>query len=279
MSEIKVRVLRCGSITVSRDAVGGKSFYLPASRAMTPLRERVELPVCCFLIEHPRGLVLLDTGLSRDISPKGVYSAGDAATVMSLPLSSFYRPCLPAGQAIHEQLDALGLRPGDLDLVLLSHLDADHVCGLRHLEGARHVMCAQEDYWWSCRTVYKLRQPKRLWLSRELETFWYKGSAIGPTLWTHDLYGDGSFMLIHLPGHTEGQFGLLLENGGRRLLLTADAAFRRENWQELVAPGYGFNPEAQLKSLKWIREKSLEPSCLGVLASHDTELAPGLITL
>lgn len=54
--------------------------------------ERVELPVSAYLIEHPKGKVLIDTGWSREISPDGVYDA--AAVKRQLPgyLAAFYHP-------------------------------------------------------------------------------------------------------------------------------------------------------------------------------------------
>lgn len=276
---IRVRALRCGSVFMPRAAACGSRFYLPAAKAMTPAREREERPVNCFLIEHPKGRLLFDAGLSRELSPAGVYSAGDAAGVMTAPLAAFYRPTVPPGEAIDERLAALGLRPSDIDWVLLSHLDADHVCGLSRLWEARHIMCSQEDYWWSSRTVYRLRQPRSLWLSDRLETFWFKGTDIGPFIWSYDFFGDGSLILLHFPGHTDGQFGALLRGSSGFALLTADAAFDRRSWEELRIPGYGFNPEAQLKCLRYIQQRSRESDCAAVLASHDPEASRADIVL
>lgn len=277
--KIKIHILRCGSITVSRDAVSGSGFYLPALRAATPMRERMELPVNCYLLEHPRGLILIDSGLSRDLSPEGVYSARSARSVLPAPLAGFYHPAVPMGQAIHEQLSALGLSPSDLDYVFLTHLDADNVCGLRHLDGAKHILCSQEDYWWSCRTVYKLRQSQKLWLSDHMETFWFKGTNVGPFIWSKDFFDDGSFTLIHLPGHTDGQYGVLLRRGQRFAFFCSDAAYDRRSWEELVVPGFGFNRESQLKCLKWIQSLSRENGCVGIFSGHDPALTPGVVEL
>jgi len=277
---IRLHILQCGSMWVARDTLeGGKRFYLPAARAMSPARERAELPVFCYLIEHPKGLVLLDTGWSRAVSPQGEYSYRAAAEHMTAPLAAYYRPRLPMGQAIHEQLSARGISPRDLDCVLLSHLDADHVSGLCHVSGARRLLCAQEEYWWSCRTVYRLRQPQGLWLSDKLETFWYKGTGLGPHNWSYDLFGDDSIRLINLPGHTDGMFGVELRHAGRFVLLAADAAYSAAAWQRMQVPGFGFNPESQRKSLEWIGQRSREAGCLGVYASHDPAVQPGTIEI
>lgn len=276
---IRILPLRCGSIEISKDCAGGERFYLPAARAHAPANRRETLPVYAFLIEHPKGRILIDAGLSRDISPAGYYNRHAAASVLGPTLSAFYRPHVPKGEAIHEQLDSLGLRPEDIDYVLLTHLDADHVCGLRHLKGAKHIICSQEDYFWSCRTVYRLRYPRALWYSDRLESFYFKGSDFGPFLWTKDFFGDESVMLVHLPGHTEGSYGIMVQRNGRFALLTGDAAYNERSWKELTVPGFGFNPQRQLKSLQWIQEKSQTPGCVAVLASHDSGMTEAWIEL
>ena len=83
---------------------------------LAPDRERVTLPVCVYLVEHPRGLLLVDTGWCREISPAGIYDARAAARVLPPHLAAFYRPRLPEGMAVHEQLAARGIRPEDLKL-------------------------------------------------------------------------------------------------------------------------------------------------------------------
>ena len=142
---MKLHILRCGEICVSPvAALSGGSGAADTARMLTAReRERVTLPVFCYLIEHPKGLVLMDTGWCRDISPRGDYDPKAVRQVLPAQLAALYRPCLPEGEAIHEQLAALGLRPEDLDCVLLTHLDADHTAGLRHLRGAKRMLVAE----------------------------------------------------------------------------------------------------------------------------------------
>ena len=55
------------------------------------------------------------------------------------------------GQSIGEQLAARGIRPQDLDYVLFSHLDPDHIAGISEVRGAKRLLVAEEEYFWSCR--------------------------------------------------------------------------------------------------------------------------------
>ncbi len=278
---MNIHILPCGSMRVSETVPFGNRIDLrdTARQLWTPDRDRVTLPVFCYLIEHPKGLILVDTGWCRAISPKGVYDPKAVAEVLPPQLAAFYHPTLPAGMAVHEQLAARGIRPEELDYVLLTHLDPDHVAGLRHLSGAKHLVLPEDEYFWSCRTVYKARQPQHLWLPYPMERLYYRGSPLGPNHWVIDLFGDESVLLVNVPGHTDGQAAVLVRNGGRFVLLAADAAFSPRNWREEITPGFGFDRGRQLQSLRWISSMAAEPGCAAVLCSHDPAIQPDLITL
>ena len=46
------------------------------------------------------------------------------------------------------------------------------------------------EYYWSCRTVYKTRQPQNLWIQYPMKRPFYRGSSLGPNHWAIDLFGD-----------------------------------------------------------------------------------------
>ena len=275
--KIKIHVLRCGSMTVSPLVPYGNgrvSAGNAAAMIFAPLKGRFTLPVFAYLIEHPKGRILVDTGWRRDISPAGVYDAEAVKSVLPAHLASLYHPVLPEGEAIDEQLAVLGLKPKDIDCVVLSHLDPDHVCGLPHLNGVKRIIAPEDEYFWSCRAVYKLRQPWDLWIDYPIERLFYRGSPLGSNRWAIDLFGDESVMLVNLPGHTDGICGVLVRNGKKFVLLTSDAAFSKRNWQELIVPGFGFDAQRQMNALKWIRQMSEDPGCVGIYASHDPSVVP-----
>ena len=78
---MKLHLLRCGSMRVSPEVPFGNKVGLAGSmrQLLAPKKDRVELPVFCFLIEHPRGPILVDTGWCRDVSPAGIYDPKAAA--------------------------------------------------------------------------------------------------------------------------------------------------------------------------------------------------------
>ena len=278
---MKLHVLCCGFIRVSETIPYGNRIDLKntAKQLTAPDKDRITLPVCAYLIEHPKGLILVDTGWCREISPEGVYDAQAVKAVLPSHLAALYRPTLPKGMAVHEQLAAMGIRPEDLACVLLTHLDPDHVSGLKHVNRARRIILPEDEYFWSCRTVYKARQPQSLWIDQPIERVFYRGSPLGPNRWAIDVLGDESVMMVNVPGYTDGQAAMLVRSGKRFVLLTADAAFSSRNWREEITPGLGFDRKLQLKSLRWIAQMAADPSCAAVLCSHDPSVEPGMITL
>ena len=276
---MKLHVLHCGTIRVSEAMpFGGEPGLKTTARLLAaPDRERVTLPVCAYLIEHPRGLVLVDTGWCRAISPDGEYDAAAVAKLLPAPLPALYRPTLPAGMSVREQLAARGIRPENLACVVLTHLDPDHVSGLQELSGARRVVLPEDEYFWSCRAVYKVRQPQSLWIDLPIERVYYRGSPLGPNRWAIDVFGDESLMMVNVPGHTDGQAAVLVRGGKRFVLLAADAAFSPRNWREMITPGYGFSRSMQERSLRWIAETAEDPACAAVLCSHDPDVPPQTI--
>ena len=276
---MKLHILHCGEIRVSPAMPYGNSLDLKTAAKLlsTPEKDRITLPVSVYLIEHPKGLILVDTGWCRDLSPKGEYDPKAARQVLSPALAALYHPLLPAGMAVDEQLAAMSIQPQDLEAVILTHLDPDHVAGLRHVSRAKRIILPEDEYFWSCRMVYKNRQPQKLWLDYPMERPYYRGSPLGPAGWAIDLFGDESLQLVNLPGHTDGQAAVLVRNGRRFVLLAADAAYSPRNWQEDITPGFGFDRERQKKSLDWIAQMAADPGCAAVLCSHDPAQAPGTI--
>ena len=64
---MKIHVLHCGYIQVSESVPYGNSIDLKntVKQLTAPDRNRITLPVCAYLIEHPKGLILVDTGPTR----------------------------------------------------------------------------------------------------------------------------------------------------------------------------------------------------------------------
>ena len=101
---------------------------------------RIWLPVSAYLVEHPKGLFLVDAGLPRTVSPTGVEDRAAQLRMFGRGWYTLVHSVVAPGQSIGEQLAARGIRPRDLDYVLFSHLDPDHIAGISEVRGAQRLL-------------------------------------------------------------------------------------------------------------------------------------------
>ena len=193
------------------------------------------------LVHRERGPVLFDTG----------YAARFAGATERFPerLYRWLTPVsLPAGRSAVEQLGALGIAPGDVRAVVVSHFHADHVAGLRDFPRAA-VICSRAA-WESVRGLRGFRAVRngflRALLPEDVETrlsfvedrpALEASGALRRFGVLRDLFGDGSVLAVELPGHAAGQIGLYLpETPDGALLFAADAAWSEAAYEEALAP-------------------------------------------
>ena len=271
---MKIHILNCGYIRVYEDLLyGGGSIMTDFRKAvMVPERKRVTLPVFSYLIEHPAGLFLVDTGWSRDISPDGIYDPKAVKSVLPSHLAALYRPYVPAGMAVDEQLGSMGIRQEDIDAVLITHLDPDHVSGLRSVSRAKRIVIPEDEAYWSVRTKYRIRQPEQLWDVEGAERVFFRGHLLGPMNKAIDITGDGSIMMVNMPGHTDGLCGVIVRNREKYVILASDAAVSARSWEKLEPPGFAADPALQFKTLRWVAKEANYTACAAVLCSHDKEI-------
>ena len=278
---MKVHVLHTGEVRVSPYLPfgGDNCNLLKASGMTTPKEDWIWLPVSVYLIEHPKGLILVDTGWHRDMSPEGVYDK--AAQIKSLGSRVLYnvnQGQIPLGEAVDEQLATMGIKPADLDYVLLTHLDCDHANGLRAVKNAKHIIVAQEELDCARKNGF-IRYKKKWWEGVDLQTIEWNGTE-GPAQKSFDLFGDGSIKMINIPGHCDGLCAVkITREDGKYVLLFSDGGYATKSWKEMITSGVSLDKEMQRKSLMWIREQSMHPNCIESLATHDTDIKPHVIEL
>ena len=281
--KIKVHVLRTGEVRVSPYLpFGGDAGLLKASGITTPKSQWIWLPVFSFFIEHPKARIVFDTGWHREMSPAGVFDK--AAQIRSLGSRLLYginQGRIAQGEAIHEQLAALGVQPSDIDLVLISHLDCDHVNGLRQLSGARSILVSEAEMQGAARPGFqnRIRFQRRWWDGTGIGTFDWNGTE-GPVGHSYDVLGDGSLTMVHIPGHSEGLCALKIRGSdGRYVLLFADGGYGTRSWRDMITSGVALDKRLQRQSLLWIREQSLSADCVESIATHDAQVAPHTVEI
>lgn len=281
MDKIKINVLHTGRVCVSPDLpFGGENCSaVKASGIFKKKRDRLWLPVSAYLIEHPKGKILVDCGWHRNMSPNGTFDK--SAQIKSLGSRLLYlvnQGELEKGAAVDEQLKKLGLKPSDLDYVLLTHLDCDHANGLELVKDAKKILVAADEV--KCAKKHSaVRYQKKWWKDVALTEFEWNDNK-GPVNKSYDLFGDGSIELINIPGHADGLFAVKIKNeAGKYVLLFSDGGYAEKSWKKMITSGISLDKVNQKKSLQWIREQSMDENCLESLANHDPNVIPHVILL
>lgn len=280
MKDIRIHVLHCGRVCVSPYLpYGGKNCSLVKAAGMTTRkRDRLWLPVSAYLIEHPKGRILVDAGWSREVSPDGTYDKKAQIRHMSLPLYVVNQGEIQKGTAIQEQLRLLGIEPKDLDYVLLTHLDCDHASGVKQVKAAKHILVSADEV--ICAKKHKIRYAASMWEGVSLTEFAFENTGIGPVGKSYDLFGDGSVQLVNIPGHSDGMFAVLVSNEkGNYVLLYSDGGYASKSWQQMICSGIATDKEQQYRSLAWISKMSVHEDCLESIANHDPDVIPHTIRL
>jgi N-acyl homoserine lactone hydrolase len=235
---------------------------------LTPKRKWTWVPIPCFLVEHPQGPILIDTGLPA-------VAREDVAKALGRRAAIAFDLRMDEGAAVTERLTALGIDPLSIGVVVMTHMHYDHTGSVEAFARSTFVSDARE---WDAAVSGGLLQGYRRQLfdhgydwrtidfsSPQVDSFASFGRAV-------DLFGDGSVRLLSTPGHTKGHMSVLLRlRSGRELLLTADAVYSRRTIEEELVPVFCDDVHRYMRSLREIRRYlELTPSAL-VVCGHDPE--------
>jgi glyoxylase-like metal-dependent hydrolase (beta-lactamase superfamily II) len=203
---------------------------------------RWTVPIECFLVVHPRGRLLFDTGLHCDTMTNMLGRYGEER---ARRFGVHSRP----GDDVVSQLARLELRPSDVRHVANSHWHFDH-CGGNEFFPEATILVQQRE-------MTAARSPEVLAKGT------YRPSAADfdhalryqPVDGDHDVFGDGTVVLIPTYGHTPGHQSLLVRSGrASQLLFTADACYTRENMDRDVLPTVVWDEAEMSHSLRRLRD-------------------------
>jgi N-acyl homoserine lactone hydrolase len=176
------------------------------------------LPVKFFLIDHPAGLCLFDTGQTAAAAEPGYFPRWH-------PFLRLARFELEPSDEAGAQLSGLGHDPGSVRWVVLSHMHTDHVGGIEPFSNAEIVVARSEwDRFPGLGGRIRGYLPQHWPAGVEPSPVELHGPPVGPFSGSLDLAGDGSLLLVPLPGHTPGHIGLLVEAQDGSYLLGGDVA-------------------------------------------------------
>jgi len=198
------------------------------------------VPVTSFLVDHPRGRLLFDTGVhcQARVDPLGRLGP---ERIKRLAVKS------QVGDDVVPQLARLGLAPDDVRYVANSHLHFDHCGGNEFFPRATFFVQRPELEAARRPGFVPSYSPSPIDFDHPLDYRMIEGE--------HDVFGDGSVVLLPTYGHTPGHQSLQVRAGkNAQIVCASDACYTRENMDRDVLPNILWNPSVMRESLAALRK-------------------------
>jgi glyoxylase-like metal-dependent hydrolase (beta-lactamase superfamily II) len=238
-------------------------------------RELRLLPILAFLIEHPGGLFVFDTGLDPSLAAR---TRGTGKRLGDRVVRFRSSPEMSLPRRMKEQ----GLPPEEVRYVALSHLHSDHVGGLHAFPQARVLLTRQE--WQAAQSPFgRLRGYLRQQYAGLTPTLvdLPTNASLSPSGMPSDDCGldcmsDGSLFLVPTFGHTAGHQALLAFLPLGVVLLAGDAVYVRDGYLKPAAQPHAQFPDLEWRSLIALRALvKADPSAI-ILPAHDSSALQGV---
>jgi len=212
----------------------------------------------CYLIRHEKGLFLWDSGISDSVAAKpGGLTVANGMLVLKV------------ARTLQAQLQELDIDPAQVTHLAFSHFHGDHV-GNANLFTVATLYIQQPEY-----DAAFGAEPAKFGFNPAL----YEKLRGSPTVklnGDHDVFGDGSVVILATPGHTPGHQSLLVKLPATgAVVLSGDATHFRDNWENRRVPARNFDKAQTVASMEKIagilkREKAV------LWINHDLEQSAGL---
>jgi len=201
----------------------------------------IEFSSTCWLIKHGKEWLLWDTGVPES-------TLNDPRGWSTLPKLIVYH----LDRSLVDQLAEIGLKPGDIGRVAISHTHGDHIGNVGLFPNSTIVMQQAEYSWIHSADGPNANVNQLMALARKLLGTPKNLQLIdGDT----DVFGDGSVTLVSTPGHTPGHQSLLvhLRKSGF-IILSGDVAHLEENFEKNIVPSLNTNKAESIASMERVRQ-------------------------
>lgn len=216
-----------------------------------------DLPIYCWLIKHPEGNFIIDTGYSSEINHPDYFKKGKA-------LERWFTRTQVRASASKEdelvpQLKQLGIWPGQITAVILTHLHVDHVGGIPEMKGVRFLV-----------NDIELKNNSQAFLLPE----WFNPvkinlghESVGTFPHAYPVTSSGDMHMVGTPGHSKGHCSVLLQTDEVDILFAGDVVYNADQLaaNSISAPN---DKKSSLDSYKSIKDYAKQRPLI-VLPSHD----------
>jgi glyoxylase-like metal-dependent hydrolase (beta-lactamase superfamily II) len=274
----RVEHRKIGDLTVHAIQAGGQKLDggamfgvvpkpLWEKRIVSDERNRIQLGMRCLLIEHPSGLVLIDTGAGNKENAKfkdiyGLENEGADGSTM-----------------LEDGLRELGVAPSDIAIVINTHLHFDHAGGNTRAtpDGKVELSFPNATYIVRRGEYDYARHPNERTAASYFDRNYTPVEAAGKLeLVTREKQIVKGIRVVPTPGHTPFHQSILIESASERAFYLGDLIPTNAHLPLPWIMGYDVEPLVTLETKRTILKQALEEKWL-LIFEHDATVPWGRV--
>lgn len=222
---MRIHAIRTGSVRVhERQRSGRGAGTMRFIRTLLDREWTEPLPIYAWAIEHPEGLIVVDTGETARTAEPGYFPRWHPYYRLAV------RASVEPAEELGPGLRRLGLDPADVRWTVMTHLHTDHAGGLSHVVDSE-VLVSRTEFEVARGVGGRLRGylPHRWPVALDPTLVELPDRPLGPFPSSEPLTAAGDVHLVATPGHTAGHLSVLVREDGHDVLLAGDTSYTQEN--------------------------------------------------
>jgi glyoxylase-like metal-dependent hydrolase (beta-lactamase superfamily II) len=262
---VRIHALTTGTVKVKERQRRGEGGATRRLRTILDRRWTEPLPIHAWLVEHPEGAILVDTGETARAADPGYFPRWHPYFRLAVRVA--VRPDQELGPALRE----IGVAVDDIRWVVLTHMHTDHAGGLGHVRD-REVLVSERELADARGFAGKLRGylPHRWPEGLTFSPVAFDDRPYGPFPHSRPLTSAGDVHLIATPGHTPGHLAVVVEDGDRRVVLAGDVSYTERLMLDGVVDGVAPDAQQAAETVHRMRELTTQAPSV-YLPSHDPD--------
>ena len=222
------------------------------------LNEYLWVDVFVFLFHHKeKGWFMIDSGLDSTFQKKG--------NIKGLLSGKFIKD---SKQKNEQNIGSLLKQENkNIEGIFFTHLHGDHTAGLPEIDNSISKYAGKGEKFTNIPIIYSSNHLTNK--DNIIEIDYASAIGISPLESVIDIFGDGSFLGVHTPGHSASHLSYILITNEGAILLTGDASHTKYGFKNNIEPGWVDSKELAENSLRQLIEFYKKYPNIKIIYGHE----------
>lgn len=262
---MKIHAIQTGTVAIRPNQRQGKGIgFTRLVNTLSDRRWTEPFPIYAWVIEHPEGVILIDTGESAKAASPGYFPSWHPF------LKNAIFQVKPE-QEVGSQLQSIGIHPNDVRWVIITHLHTDHAGGLHHFPKSeilvvRRAFELASGFAAQARGFLPHHWPS--WFTPKLIDLTLNSFGVFPK--SFNLTKTGDVVIVLTSGHTDSHISVVLQDSDFAYFFAGDASYSEQLMLDRKIDGIALNGQEATRTLTRIQKFARSTPCI-YLPTHDPE--------